>query len=261
MSIGLIGTVLPRHSQVLGAQTDLSPATLLADTNIQRSNDHETLLTSDSRLTEAAQRKASDMVSRDYWSHNTPDGRTPWSFITTAGYSYTRAGENLAYGFTSSEATIAGWMNSPEHRANILESHYSQVGFGVAEARDFNGSGPTMVVVALYAQPATTATQAQSSFAHQSTQPLLSRAVLGDQTQPVARIQLLTGGQASWSLFAASVITCLALAVVGLRHVRFWHRAIAKSEAFVIDHPFLDIGIMIIGVATLFLSRTVGFIQ
>jgi hypothetical protein len=71
------------------------------------------------------------MAARDYWSHNTPDGQTPWSFITAAGYNYQTAGENLAYGFSTASDTVTGWMNSTEHRANILNGKFKELGVGV----------------------------------------------------------------------------------------------------------------------------------
>src|SRR5690606_21065737 len=98
---------------VLAYATNTSPAGLLSATNSQRTSGGLGTLSADSQLTSAAQAKANDMVTRDYWSHVTPDGKQPWTFITAAGYQYASAGENLAYGFLSSGDTIAGWMNSP----------------------------------------------------------------------------------------------------------------------------------------------------
>src|SRR5438105_1975635 len=93
------------HS-VLGYATDMSTQSLLDDTNAQRSGNSETTLHLNAQLDQAAQAKANDMSTRDYWSHNTPDGQTPWTFITATGYSYQTAGENLAYGFSTAADTI-----------------------------------------------------------------------------------------------------------------------------------------------------------
>lgn len=138
---------------VLGYATDMSTNGLLAGTNNQRAANGLGGLAYNATLGNAAQAKANDMAARNYWSHNTPDGATPWSFITNAGYAYTTAGENLAYGFDSSDATITGWMNSPEHKANILNSTYKEVGFGIANNADFQGTGPETIIVAMYASP------------------------------------------------------------------------------------------------------------
>jgi uncharacterized protein YkwD len=138
---------------VLGYATSMSPTALLSETNIQRSNNGEPALSMNSQLAKAAQAKANDMVAKNYWSHVTPDGVQPWQFVANAGYSYTALGENLAYGFDTSAATVSGWMNSPAHRANILKADYQEVGFGIANSPNFNGSGEETVVVAMYGKP------------------------------------------------------------------------------------------------------------
>jgi uncharacterized protein YkwD len=143
------------HHAVLDYATDMSVQSLLDDTNSQRGSNGLGNLGLNAQLDQAAQAKANDMVARDYWSHNTPDGQAPWTFIVAAGYSYSTAGENLAYGFTTASDTLTGWMNSPGHRANILNTTYQEVGFGIANGVNYQGSGPETVVVAMYAKPAT----------------------------------------------------------------------------------------------------------
>jgi hypothetical protein len=138
---------------VLGYATDVSPTGLVNSTNNQRIAAGLGSLALNAKLNQAAQSKANDMVARDYWSHNTPDGATPWTFFSAAGYSYANAGENLAYGFDTSDSTVTAWMNSPEHKANILGS-YTEVGFGIANSGNYQGTGPETIVVAMYATPA-----------------------------------------------------------------------------------------------------------
>lgn len=153
--MGLIGNSWLARAQrgVLGYATDMSTSALLSGTNSERAAQGLGALALSGLLNQAAQNKANDMVTRDYWSHNTPDGQTPWTFIIATGYSYQTAGENLAYGFTSASDTITGWMNSPGHRANILNTSFSEVGFGMANSPNYQGSGPQTVVVAMYALP------------------------------------------------------------------------------------------------------------
>ncbi|MDQ5886091.1 MAG: hypothetical protein QG628_488 [Patescibacteria group bacterium] len=151
------------NSMVLAYATDTSVSGLLGSTNQQRSSNGIGSLSVNSKLNAAAQAKANDMVTRDYWSHNTPDGSPPWVFITNASYSYSRAGENLAYGYATSADTIEGWMGSPTHRANLLDGNFVEVGFGIANSADFIGSpddkagyphvGNQTIVVAMYAAP------------------------------------------------------------------------------------------------------------
>src|SRR6185436_5689145 len=69
------------------------------------------------------------------------------------GYNYSSAGENLAYGYPTSAEAVTGWMNSPGHRANMLNGTFSEVGFGFANSANFNGSGEETVVVAEYGAP------------------------------------------------------------------------------------------------------------
>lgn len=138
---------------VLDYAVDTSPASLLTSANKDRSNHKLGALAINRELSQAAQTKANDMVTRNYWSHVTPDGQQPWTFINEAGYSYQTAGENLAFGFATSHDTEVGWMNSPGHRANILNTTYTQVGFGIANSANFDSHGHQTVVVAMYASP------------------------------------------------------------------------------------------------------------
>ena len=143
--------------QVLGYATNVSSGDLLSFTNSNRAGSGLAGLTLNTQLNAAAQSKANHMIANDYWSHVAPDGTTPWFFFEQAGYSYSRAGENLAYGFSTSSGVVQGWMNSPSHAANILDTDFTEVGFGIANGANFQG-GENTVVVALYAKPLTTAT-------------------------------------------------------------------------------------------------------
>jgi|GEM_PF-1812832 len=126
---------------------------LLAYSNYQRSAAGEASLNLNGALDAAAQAKANDMVAKNYWGHYSPTGASPWSFISAAGYSYSAAGENLAYGFASSSAVISAWMNSAEHRANLLNAGFRDVGFGIANSPNYVGTGPETIVVAEYGTP------------------------------------------------------------------------------------------------------------
>ncbi|HMT18863.1 MAG TPA: CAP domain-containing protein [Candidatus Saccharibacteria bacterium] len=137
----------------LAYATEMSISGLLKSTNEQRAAHGLSALTVNTKLNTSAQAKANDMIARDYWAHNTPDGDEPWVFFEAAGYAYQRAGENLAYGFSTSDATVIGWMNSSSHRANILDSSYTEVGFGFVNGENFNTTGKETVVVAHYATP------------------------------------------------------------------------------------------------------------
>lgn len=250
VALGLMGNAwLSHHQQVLGAHASVSAATLLQDTNVERQHNHDQPLSINSQLAAAAQAKANDMAAQGYWSHTSPGGKTPWTFIQQSGYQYQTAGENLAYGFADSASTVAAWMNSAEHRANLLDNQYQNVGFGIATAENYQNHGTQTVVVALYGEPKDSAA-----------------AVLGaQQTLPashhVARIQLLTNGAAPWSIAAMSFLAggCVVFFIV--RHGLLVRRALAKSEAFIIHHPMLDIAVVSLGVVSFVLAQTSGFIH
>lgn len=161
------------HKGTLAYATDVSISGLLSSTNTQRNANGAGSLSINSQLDAAAQAKANDMVTRNYWSHNTPDGKEPWVFIDQAGYVYTKAGENLAYGFSTSGDTVVGWMNSPTHRANLLDTSFTDVGFGFANSNNFNSTGPETIVVAMYGKPQTlgAVTQAQPTASTPAAKP------------------------------------------------------------------------------------------
>jgi uncharacterized protein YkwD len=77
-----------------------------------------------------AQRHAQDEISRNFFAHNNPDGQSPFDRMRIAGISYSYAGENLAINQNVTAAEQA-FMNSPGHRANILNANYTEVGIGV----------------------------------------------------------------------------------------------------------------------------------
>ncbi len=84
----------------------------------------------DDRLTAAAQGHASDMAARRYFDHTTPDGVTFDQRIRNAGYPSPGA-ENIARGSTTAEGVMELWMNSPGHRANILNCELNTIGVGL----------------------------------------------------------------------------------------------------------------------------------
>lgn len=147
-----------RPGNVLAYSTSMSINGLLQDTNVQRANNDVRALTLNSKLIAAAQAKADDMAKRNYWSHYTPDGDPPWIFVTEQGYSYQKLGENLAAGFSDEQSTINGWMASPPHRENLLDSAFTEVGFGYANNANYTsaGGGPMTIVVAFYGEPTVT---------------------------------------------------------------------------------------------------------
>lgn len=80
-------------------------------------------------LTSAAQKKVEDMFSQNYFDHVSPAGQTPAALVSETGYNYKTTGENLALGdFANEKDLVDTWMASPGHRANILNSDYTEIG-------------------------------------------------------------------------------------------------------------------------------------
>jgi hypothetical protein len=293
----------------LAYATEMTRSGLLSSTNSQRANNGAGALSLNELLNAAAQAKANDMVARNYWSHNTPDGQEPWVFIDAQGYSYTKAGENLAYGFSTSNATVIGWMNSPSHRANMLDTAFSEVGFGFANSSNFVSSGEQTIVVAMYGRPVvasavteptpppapapastpsaesqasspitqtppapTETTVAEEAPAEQEATPIQvvdDTVIASEQSEQIplvsepARITLLqqlTGGAAPWSAIIVSALG-FGLALIWLtKHFVLVRRFVIEGEHFVAHHPILDLIVVAIVAAAVYLSQSSGVV-
>jgi uncharacterized protein YkwD len=108
---------------------------VIALTNEQRRNvigDECPALVPNRALSRAAGWHAADMARRNYFSHTSPGGATYVRRMRWAGYQPRRAAENLAAGQTSPEDVVTSWMDSPAHRANILDCSLREIGVGFA---------------------------------------------------------------------------------------------------------------------------------
>lgn len=274
VSLLVIATVLAstlqpmQHKGVLAYATNMSIDQLLSATNQQREQNSAGDIQLSGNLNNAAQAKANDMVARNYWSHNTPDGQEPWVFINNAGYKYLKAGENLAYGFTTSNDAVTGWMNSPSHRENLLDTGFTQVGFGFANGADYNKSGPETVVVAMYGKPQVLGASNQTAGAEpakpvSAEQPVTTAQpiVTEPATKQVARVQTLTGGKAPWTQFVVGLVVGLSLMLLLVKHAAGIRHLFKNTERFVLHHPLLDTILMSLVFAGTLLSKTTGFIR
>ncbi|MFI8824680.1 sigma-70 family RNA polymerase sigma factor [Streptomyces sp. NPDC053431] len=91
-------------------------------------------LTENSLLTRAAQGHSDDMAARDFFDHTNPDGDGPGERVTAAGYRWSTYGENIAKGQRTPAEVMESWMNSPGHRANILNCDFREIGIGIHTA-------------------------------------------------------------------------------------------------------------------------------
>jgi hypothetical protein len=152
-------TIANLHSLIwIGSQYLVStvlPAVIVDLTNVERAEGALTTLRRNALLDEAARMKAEHMAKHEYFAHYSPDGVSPWFWFGRANYNYVHAGENLAIHFTDSSEVVGAWMNSPTHRANILNGNYSEIGVGTAEGT-YEGF-TTVYVVQLFGTPAAVA--------------------------------------------------------------------------------------------------------
>lgn len=289
-----------RHplGRVLSYSTSMSIGSLLADTNSQRQGNGVASLNLNGQLDAAAQAKADDMATRDYWSHYTPEGNPPWIFVNAQGYAYQKLGENLATGFSDEQSTINGWMASPPHRENLLDPTFSDVGFGYANNPDYTaaGGGPQTIVVAFYGKPkvlsastsapapvapANTSPPASQTPASQNPEPAAAPAPVASETparqaattstpkakttpaSSTSRIQLASP-KASYGRLATKLAIALAIGLsifYAFKHLRALRRYLLKGEAYATSHPLTDLGLVIIAGLLFIASQTVGLIQ
>jgi len=137
--------------KVLGYATNISVSEIIRSTNDERAAAGLSPLKETSSLNKAASLKAADMFAKNYWAHFAPDGTSPWYFFGLVGYQYSWAGENLARDFATSGGVVTAWMVSSGHRANILNSNFSEIGVAVVNGT-LQGEDTTLVVQ-LFAKP------------------------------------------------------------------------------------------------------------
>ena len=130
---------------------EVIPRVLIDLTNRSRTDLALNQLVTSSVLEDAAQRKADDMAAGGYFSHNSPDGKTPWYWFGEAGYDFSYAGENLAIHFSDSPEVVEAWMNSPSHRANIVNENFTEIGIAISQG-SFEGK-QTIFVVQMFGKP------------------------------------------------------------------------------------------------------------
>jgi len=160
----IITFLLPtfNHINTTGNMAAVLPTVLADLTNIERQSQNLPTLIENPILNKAAEMKAEDMATKGYFAHTSPEGKTPWYWLTQVGYQYQYAGENLAINFSDSKDVTNAWMASPTHKANIVKGNYTEIGTGIA--RGIYEGRETIFVAQVYANPLPkTSTQIQPS--------------------------------------------------------------------------------------------------
>ncbi|MGN7386376.1 CAP domain-containing protein [Sporosarcina sp. SAFN-015] len=136
-AVQLITTSLEQRKSGMYAGGDVSlrngfELQLFDLTNAARVRHGRSILRWDERIAETARKHSLDMAVNDYFSHDNLQGLSPFDRMKEDHIKFRRAGENLAYGQSSSIFAHEGLMNSKGHRENILIKDYSHLGIGVA---------------------------------------------------------------------------------------------------------------------------------
>lgn len=132
----------------------LTRSGIVVGTNMQRKeNGNLPPLSEDATLDTIARSRLRDMFQKQYFAHVAPNGESAVMVAKSVGYDYIALGENLALGnYAGDRGVVVAWMNSPGHRANILNNHYTQIGVAVGEGT-FEGED-TWIAVQIFGKPA-----------------------------------------------------------------------------------------------------------
>jgi uncharacterized protein YkwD len=109
-------------------------------TNQFRAQNGRGALKLNTELNAAAQNHSQDMAVGDYFSHTGKNGSQPWDRAASVGYKAQSMGENIAAGYTTPEIVVQGWIDSPGHRANMLNASFTELGVGYFLLENDTGS-------------------------------------------------------------------------------------------------------------------------
>lgn len=253
LSLAIFLSTSRSTEQVLSDATEISANSLLEETNQERSAHGSPDLKFNNLLGEAAQNKADDMAKRDYWSHNTPDGKQPWQFINKEGYKYSVASENLAYGFNSSAEAIDAWMQSDSHRNAMLDKAVDDVGFGISTSLDYQNKGAQTIIVAMYAHP-------QTGFGGAANAGGGERLSEQDGGK-VTFAQSISGLDNTVASFIVGGLAGGLIVFIFAKNIVLIRRKYKQGKKFILHHPAYDLTALSVIVLLVVLSRTSGFIQ
>jgi len=130
------------------ANNEITAQNVVAQMNAYRAGAGLAPLRLDARLAKAADDRMRDMEESGYWSHESPTGMSPFTWLTARDYAFEAAAENLAAGFDTAHFLVASWMESPGHRENILSPLYEDCGIAIIDgATTGRATGKSIVVL------------------------------------------------------------------------------------------------------------------
>jgi uncharacterized protein YkwD len=127
---------------------EITNANVVALMNAYRAEAGLPALHEDATLDAVAADRMRDMEDGGWWSHESPEGKSPFVWLATRAYDYDYAGENLAAGFETARLLVSSWMESPGHRENILGVQYHDVGVAIIDgSTKGRATGKSIVVM------------------------------------------------------------------------------------------------------------------
>lgn len=133
----------------LGAERtdEITQESVVALMNVERAANGLAPLKLDAHLAKAAEDRMRDMEEGGWWSHVSPEGRSPFVWLSVRAYDYEYAGENLAAGFETAGLLVTSWMESSGHRANILNPNFEDCGIAIIDGSTVRPSNGKSIVV------------------------------------------------------------------------------------------------------------------
>ena len=133
--VAKIFTAGPLQALVEDQNSRLTNSGVIKFTNLNRSgNGQLTALSENSLLDASAAYKLQDMFKKQYFEHISPSGVDPGTLVKSFGYDYIASGENLILGnFVNEKEVVQDWMDSPGHRANILNNRFADIGVAIVK--------------------------------------------------------------------------------------------------------------------------------
>lgn len=202
-------------------------------------------------LTAAAQAKAEDMATKEYFAHVSPEGKNSWYWFSQVGYTFLFAGENLAVDFSDSVDVERAWMNSPTHRANILDGHFTEIGIATAQGT-FQGR-PTTFVVQMFGAPAESSALAKirtTASPSEPTAPALATTKLPVTTKVAGKASTTTAVATTAPAIAATSPTKLVLGTeadsILPAHASWWQSLLASPKTWLRYAYYALAGIILI---------------
>jgi uncharacterized protein YkwD len=143
----VLALLFAAFTAVAEPSNEITVANVLRLMNDYRAQEGLTPLNEDALLDEAAADRMRHMEEESFWSHESPDGLSPFHWLDQRQYRYRTAGENLASGFETARLLVQSWMESRGHRANILSADYEDCGIAIIDGSTLGPATGKSVVV------------------------------------------------------------------------------------------------------------------